>query len=573
MEQFTDTIRRFSPVMAYLVIFFIASCIGSGDPGTTLLYRTLITSDPLPVRITGGIVLGSLAAIPPAVMLQLLCERSLTRSWKTALLPWLSLIVGIACAIWFAMIGGFGVFFSIIFIGIDLTCIFMSLWLLTTKDNDRELFGWLFKNGIIIACAQFVVLAVVGLIVAGFYALMLDGSSPGINQGAVIFISLVIVAGICLFCMNIPRYSDEITTTRAYQIVMAYVLLPLWVLNLIALYLTLAQYASSPTHDMHVVNMNWNALFALLGYVVLWLGLRMHHNHFVRQLMRWLWIAFVPFLVVQIYEIWIQFQPYGITTLRYYGYVCLALGIVAFVYAAIDKSPRSLFLVAAIVSLVVTVTPLNGIDVANAYQAHRLETALESFGAINDDGSLSPTDTDISDETAETINSSWKYLSDSETVYLHPKIVNQINEQVGGDVGSLYGKRVSPPRDSSDPGIHFTDYYHFELQDNQLDVPADSTIVPISGSDLIDNSKVTLDDSTGFTLAHTFRGATTTIDFSGPIEQLVNTYGKSTTTLSADQLTFDGPNGVTILLTNVDVTYYDYELQSVVFSGYYIYPR
>lgn len=225
---------------------------------------------------------------------------------------------------------------------------------------------------------------------------------------------------------------------------------------LVVLYVYIAKIAVNG--EMPSGEMNWYASFALAGYVAFWLLLRGSKIKVLAFAARWGWIALIPVVAAQIAGIAIRYNAYGLTAPRMAGMASLAAGLFALAAAAFDRKPKCIFVFAAAVSLIVSVSPFNVFDVPLHQQSARLRAALERSGCLGADGRLSiPVKPQISDEDAKAICGAWRYLFGGGSVWTRPEFFETLKADVaakhpGKTLPDVLGidAEGEPGRDSAD---------------------------------------------------------------------------------------------------------------------------
>ena len=316
--------------------------------------------------------------------------------------------------------------FSLMRFGLMLAGLSWGVWLLMTPENERTLCPRLVCTGLyagLIITVLFVGLAI--CILAAEVLVLVHGSPLDKLYEVAALVCYTLLAPNVL-CGRLPRHDEELRTSRAYQVLVGYVILPLCLVLLGVLYLYIGKIVA--THTMPSGEMNWFGSFALLVYICLWLGLRDMEWSPAQKFVRWGWALLVPVVATQMVGVAIRFQAYGLTTARYAGMLCLAVGVVALVMGALDRSPRGLFALVALVALVGTVSPANVLDVPNLEQASRLTGALSSAGMIGEDGKSVPAaDASAVSEAAKVqIESSWDYLCYADEGYFSNELVDDL---------------------------------------------------------------------------------------------------------------------------------------------------
>ena len=153
---------------------------------------------------------------------------------------------------------------------------------------------------------------------------------------------------------------------------------PCYIVLLLILYLYIGKIILQ--QEMPIGAMNLYASLALLGYgcfYFFWNDIRQHW--FVKFMSLGL-ILFLPILAAQFYGIWIRYEAYGLTTLRYLSMIFTAYGILLLIARRLQKEIRCLLLAAAVLMVIFSLSPLNVMRVPLHNQAARLIGLLEQEG-------------------------------------------------------------------------------------------------------------------------------------------------------------------------------------------------
>ena len=123
----------------------------------------------------------------------------------------------------------------------------------------------------------------------------------------------------------------------------------------------------------------------------------------------------LPVLAIQLFAIYIRVSAYGLTDVRYASLVLILFAVLFIVNSVIRKKITWVFAAGAVISLLVTVTPLNLADVPARDQANRLMKVVNKYGLLSD-GKYTYSDK-VSEEDREILISCHDYLrfSDGKT--------------------------------------------------------------------------------------------------------------------------------------------------------------
>ena len=259
----------------------------------------------LPLSLAYGICWGMLAAL----VARLFMERKAVRSSFSNFVP---VLVGVATSIagawfWFHVREGhpFGQAWQMLYFGGITTLASAAAYLLFGKQNGKTLFEDVM---LVVWCA----------------------------------VAPVFMAA------TLPKDDTPTEQSRWYDILFWFAT-PLGLALLAVLYAYIAKIVIR--WEMPSGKMNWFASCALAGYLFIWLSLRGSRVRVFSFLARWGWASLVPVVATQIVGIVIRHQAHGLTTPRMAGMVTLAIGLYAFVLAALDRDARGNFAVTAVAAL------------------------------------------------------------------------------------------------------------------------------------------------------------------------------------------------------------------------------
>lgn len=430
MERVRQGVRRFPVVVALtgistlIEILFLYDVLGS--------YYNLSEEAAklaLPVLLR-DFSLACLLGVPLAVAAQLAGERTGKDARRSRLMQAIAAVV--AVIIFMALAVGGRLLdrvplCTMMAAGIGCAGTLLVPWLLMDDRNERTLVPRLVSMGLY--AAWLVGVLSIGLCICILASEMLVFGTQVLTDRlyGVTFLLCWAFLFPNLLCSQLPHLGDELRVSRAYHGVVGQAIFPLCLLLLAVLYAYIAKIVV--LRHMPSGEMNWFGSFALLIWACLWLGLRDWHTRPVRWFIRWGWALLVPVVVVQLVGVGIRLHAYGLTPLRCASLACIGVGIAGLVIAALGRPPRQLFLVAAVVCLVVTVSPANIVDMANLNQTMRLRATLSELGLIGDDGLVvggRQKVVTVTEDQREQLTGAWFYLRTAERGYRSDALVDDL---------------------------------------------------------------------------------------------------------------------------------------------------
>ena len=512
------------------------------------------------------LALGSLWGIAAALLAQLALER---RGKALPWLPWAAVAAAsaAAAALWYrplftegAADTRFAMLWDMAYWGVLAAAVCLAVWLLYTRENEAALFGYLVKSVIFCGAVSLVVFLGLMLCLAASDALLFS-----VSWRAYWFVILLVWAlGFPnLMFSYLPRPGETLAVPKAYTALAGYAALPVYLLLLGVLYGYLAKILI--TRRLPAGTMNWYASFALAAWVFFWLGLRMHPNALIRKFVRWGWALQLPVLAAQLVCIGIRLSAYGLTAARWLSLVCIGLGVAALVLAALQKGPRTWFLIAAVTALAVTLTPLNPMDAAVFSQAQRLKSALAANG-MWDGSRITPAQSALSADDEAAISSSWNYLAYNAPVYYRSSLLEQAVPADGtsGDTfASVFGFAYA-----GSGGVAADEYRYYALSapDAGVDVTGWSRLYTVS---LYGDAS----SPDGLHLQQRWTdGTALTIDAQAYAAKLQASYTQNDTVLAEEDRTLPLDDGRVLVLRQVYFSQQNGVLQSFSCDGYLLVP-
>ena len=268
--------------------------------------------------------------------------------------------------------------------GIYLALAFLALFLLERANKAPGLPALLFAAAFSIATSILLFLGLI-LCVAAFWALIVTDADGWLPETTYLFSGLIAYGGwgLAAFLGALPSAGARYEFPAATQKLLLYLFFPVYLLLLLILYLYVGKIIGAG--EMPVGTMNWYASFALLGFAFFFGTLAAQERlPLFSRFLKWGLLLFLPILAIQIYGVWLRYEAYGLTTLRYTSMICTFCGIYALAVAFLRRKPQQVYLCAAILALIFSLTPLNVIDVPLRNQEVRLTQILTENNLLQD---------------------------------------------------------------------------------------------------------------------------------------------------------------------------------------------
>lgn len=268
--------------------------------------------------------------------------------------------------------------------GIYLALAFLALFLLERANKAPGLPALLFAAAFSIATSILLFLGLI-LCVAAFWALIVTDADGWLPETTYLFSGLIAYGGwgLAAFLGALPSAGARYEFPAATQKLLLYLFFPVYLLLLLILYLYVGKIIGAG--EMPVGTMNWYASFALLGFAFFFGTLAAQKRlPLFSRFLKWGLLLFLPILAIQLYGVWLRYEAYGLTTLRYTSMICTFCGIYALAVAFLRRKPQQVYLCAAILALIFSLTPLNVIDVPLRNQEVRLTQILTENNLLQD---------------------------------------------------------------------------------------------------------------------------------------------------------------------------------------------
>ncbi|SDA58125.1 protein of unknown function [Dialister histaminiformans] len=298
----------------------------------------------------------------------------------------------------------------VIMAGLGLITAFMSMNLYVVSRNHRAgLFPILFLGALQAAGVSILSMAALSLCLAAVDAMLV--SLPWYWWSMAAACSICIV-GWNWFLASIPEENAPLRVPSSLKKLCQRVLFPVYGLYLLILYVYIGKILWLGT--MPSGTMNWFGTLALLGYVLFYFLLGETEEVKGKSFFLYIGMTLLPIVTVQLLGVYIRYEAYGLTTLRYLSMACTVFGLASLFQGMRRKPIRNLWLLASALALLVTVTPANAIDVPVQNQKGRLYGALKYANMVQDGRIV---EGKPEEHTRQQIRSAWQYIRRSPAVY------------------------------------------------------------------------------------------------------------------------------------------------------------
>lgn len=298
----------------------------------------------------------------------------------------------------------------VVMAGLGMVTAFMSMNLYVVSRNHRfGLFPHLFLGALQAAGVSILSMAALSLCLAAVDAMLI--SLPWYWWSMAAACSICII-GWNWFLASVPEADPPLGVPSALKKLCQRVLFPVYGLYLLILYAYIGKILWRGA--MPSGTMNWFGTLALLGYTLFYFLLGETEEMKGKSFFLYTGLALFPVVAVQLLGVYIRYEAYGLTTLRYLSMICTVFGLVALFQGMRRKSIRNLWLLASALALLVTITPANAIDVPVKNQKGRLYAALK-YANMLQGGRI--VEGKPGEHTRQQIQSAWQYIRQSPAVY------------------------------------------------------------------------------------------------------------------------------------------------------------
>lgn len=274
------------------------------------------------------------------------------------------------------------------FAGIAVAFFLAGLFAFSTEENKEKLGSHILKSALLAGVITGIIEGGVILSVSAFNYLLVEIPDFSKCIGVIsAFAFEVIFLNLALSFM--PKPKEEIKVPKTIKVIFYYVAFPVYLLLIVVLYAYLVKILI--TWILPSGQVNWYASFASLVFIVLSFILPQYSGKIVDVFKRFGGIVLLPIIAIQAYMVWVRFDAYGLTTVRWVSAICTLLAVIFMVISLFKgmRYIRYMVLIAAIAALVLTIGPLNAIDFPAWEQGRRLESVLVADGMLTG-GKITP---------------------------------------------------------------------------------------------------------------------------------------------------------------------------------------
>jgi len=292
------------------------------------------------------------------------------------------------------------------YVGIMIALICFIFFVLMRGDNRDLVFPKLVSSSIFAGAICSIVSSGLSTCLAAFEALIFSFENF-FKVYALVLLFVWIVCYVNIFLSFIPKKDVEIQPSKIFRAFVLYAGLPIYILLIGILLLYLAKIVI--TFNMPVGEINWFASFASLFFIFFLLSVRQYNEKIAKLFSKFGGYFLFPVLIMQAIAVFERINAYGLTTPRTISLVLIVISVLFILGSIIvPKHLNKIALLSGLIVLLVTITPLNVIDMPIKSQTAILENVLVKNHMIKD-GKVVPNE-NISDDDAKIISSSYPYF-------------------------------------------------------------------------------------------------------------------------------------------------------------------
>ncbi|MDR0404868.1 MAG: DUF4153 domain-containing protein [Oscillospiraceae bacterium] len=425
-EKLNGTIERFYlPFILMIALFFTTSCMTLGNLNFNDEAFKILT------KVAYTLAFGIFTCTLAKVLYEKYFQNKINKTAIDAIALILSSIPYILLHIY-----GYN---ALLIIGLDGIVISEILFILyfSKTDSMSETFSHFLKSLLFNFFACAIIFGGVSICILAFTILIHNFKDS--YKAYLIFGEFV---GIVLFgtmlSSVIPTVGSKIKIPKVFNIIVSKIMVPLYVLLLSILYVYLGKILFTWTFPSGQVN--WFVSFSSLLFVFFAFSLSQYksENKAINLFLKFGGLAIIPTIAMQFVAIYIRVSNYGLTTSRY---VSIILNVFALVFAIMfllkrEKSLKHALIVLTGFVLLITVTPLNIIDVPMREQSQRLKMLLSNNSMLTND--IIVPDGSISLEEKSKIIESYRYVkgnfeaSNHKPAFLNKDLIDKLEKEIFG---------------------------------------------------------------------------------------------------------------------------------------------
>lgn len=353
-------------------------------------------------------------------------------------------------------------------------CILIVLYLCVTAFNEKTVFLHILKA---VVFAEWIAgIASVGLWISLWAVNELIVPIKNIDEYMLLIsvFSQALIA-VNVFLSQLSFEKAEFPVARMYKALVFYAAFPVYVIYVAVLYVYLAKILV--TRNMPGGQINIFVSLATAFYLFFYCTLKAFPGRASDIFYKIGTFVMLPCIAAQLVAVWIRFDAYGLTTMRWAG-LLYTVSVLFFIVVVLLKknAPRAWLLFAAFLCAVSTLTPLSLTRVPSLEQKARLEKILHECGYYTDGYFTLPTESVISqipyEKRRAMVSAYNELLSEHKAAY-------QGSGALRGDseFKTIFG--FAPPKDRQDNEI----YKYYNWTKHEIDISPYSLMLPARGSD------------------------------------------------------------------------------------------
>ncbi|MGI5107190.1 DUF4153 domain-containing protein [Treponema socranskii] len=353
-------------------------------------------------------------------------------------------------------------------------CILIALYLCVTAFNEKTVFLHILKA---VVFAEWIAgIASVGLWISLWAVNELIVPIKNIDEYMLlisVFSQALITVNVFLSQLSFEK--AEFPVARMYKALVFYAAFPVYVMYVAVLYVYLAKILV--TRNMPGGQINIFVSLATAFYLFFYCTLKAFPGRASDIFYKIGTFVMLPCIAAQLVAVWIRFDAYGLTPMRWAG-LLYTVSVLFFIVVVLLKknAPRAWLLFAAFLCAVSTLTPLSLTRVPSLEQKARLEKLLHECGYYTDGYFALPAESVIAqipyEKRRAMVSAYNELLSEHKAAY-------QGSGALSGDSDFKTVFGFAPSKDRQDNEV----YKCYEWAKHEIDISSYSLMLPTRGSD------------------------------------------------------------------------------------------
>ncbi len=366
-----------------------------------LIHNVLYTSFNNEEHLIAGLLVGVLFSL----LMTLFTEKKHIKNSSLVIVIF-SVIASVSMYLYMVLTSNYH-YYLLTYYGVVICLLALILFELYHQNENEKMFAYLFSKLIYSWILSMTLLVGLFICVAAFDFLIIHNQNVYKLYGIIVIICEVFIFG-CLFLSYIPN-GEQLIVIKSYENVFHKVALTLYYILIVILYIYLLKVII--TFNMPVGKINWFASFALLFYCTFYLSTLYDEKALSKFHKKYGGIVMLPIFLMQSYAIYIRVSAYGLTFWRYTSIIFNIIALAFIISSLLKYERRWVFIFISIIILVVTISPLNLIDVPVYEQELRAKKVLITNKMYSNDKIIS--NSAISNEDKEVIREAYIYVRHS----------------------------------------------------------------------------------------------------------------------------------------------------------------